>query len=90
VDVVALDGEALVVVEVKAEDCAAGWPPAAEGPHRRVDHAKRLRLLGAARFLARSRGLAGRPLRFDVVAVRLEGRRTRCTILRAAFRGSDR
>jgi putative endonuclease len=91
VDVVALDGETLVLVEVKAEAAPRATSPLpSAGADRRVDHGKRARLLGAARWLARSRGLAGRPLRFDVVAVRLEGRHTRCTILRSAFRGSDR
>jgi putative endonuclease len=95
VDLVALDGETLALVEVKA---ARGGPGEAEpaetvsapGPERRVDHAKRRRLALAARFLARSRGLSGRPVRFDVVVVRLEGWRARCTILRQAFRGSGR
>ena len=81
VDVVALDGETVALVEVKATR-ATGPSPA-----RRVDHAKRERLRGAWRCLAARRGWAGRPHRFDVVAVRFEGREALCTISKGWFTG---
>jgi putative endonuclease len=90
VDVVALDGDALVLVEVKAAAAPAVLPLGCARPGRRVDHRKRVRLVHAAHLLARARGLSERPLRFDVVEVRLERWRARCTILRGAFRGSGR
>jgi putative endonuclease len=81
VDVVALDGETVVLVEVKATR-AAGPSPA-----HRVDHAKRERLRGAWRVLSAHRRFARRPHRFDVVAVRAEGGALACAILRGAFSG---
>ncbi len=82
VDVVAIDGETLVLVEVKATGLAGG-----ESPARRVDPAKRRRLRGALARLAVRRGWATRPRRFDVVAVRMDGKRAECTILKGCFRG---
>jgi putative endonuclease len=79
VDLLALDGETLVVVEVKAT--AAGRDPA-----ERVDFAKRRRLHAARAWLACRRGFAGRPFRFDVVAVREEEGRLEARVLRGAFR----
>lgn len=95
IDLVALDGGALVVVEVKTTRRTAAAPPAAAGtraagpdPVDRVDHRKKARLVAAARALARAKGLSGLPIRFDVVAVRLAGWRSDCLILRQAFLGS--
>jgi putative endonuclease len=66
IDVVALDGETLCVIEVKARSGDRHGTPeeALDGPKRR-------RLRAAARDLLRSRGLAGRAHRFDLVAVDL-------------------
>ncbi len=86
IDLVAVDGGTLVVVEVKSSRSGEGGRHIAD----RVDHRKRLRLTGAARCIARSAGLAGLPIRFDVVVVRLAGWRPACTILRQAFLGSGR
>ena len=82
VDVVALDGETVALVEVKATKARAGPSPA-----QRVDHAKRRRVRGAWRCLTARRGWAGRPHRFDVVAVRFENGKPACTILQGAFTG---
>ena len=82
VDVLALDGETVALVEVKATSAAAGPFPA-----WRVDHAKRTRLRGAWRCLAARRGWAARPHRFDVVAVALDGPKPVCTILKGWFGG---
>ena len=79
VDLLALDGETLVLVEVKATT-RAGFDPA-----DRVDHAKRRRLRAARAWLARRRGFANRPFRFDVVAVTAEGRALRVALLRGGF-----
>jgi putative endonuclease len=80
IDLLALDGETLVLVEVKAT-ARAGFNPA-----DRVDRAKRRRLCAAKAWLARRRGFAGRPFRFDVVAVTAEGRALRVALLRGGFR----
>jgi putative endonuclease len=85
VDLVALDGETLVFVEVKASSTGEG--PDARRPSDRVDHAKRRRLLGASRVLRRG-PFADRPWRIDVAAVRFEGRRADVTLIRGAVAGS--
>ncbi len=74
VDVVALDGATLVVVEVKATASATA------APGDRVDHRKRERLRAAAASLLRAVPGKARPVRIDVVLVRLEGRRVRTEI----------
>jgi|GEM_PF-1233525 len=74
VDVVALDGATLVVVEVKATASAM------TAPGDRVDHRKRERLRAAAACLLRRVPGRARPVRIDVVLVRLEGRRARAEI----------
>jgi putative endonuclease len=82
VDVLALDGETVVLVEVKAT--------ARTGPGRpldRVDHRKRERLRAAWAWLAASKGLSGRPHRFDVVEVATGPGERRCEVRRGAFRG---
>ena len=76
IDVLALDGETLVLVEVKA---TAGAPAAALD---RVDRRKRRRLRGAWAALARAPRWAARPRRFDVVAVGLGGPRPTCVLHR--------
>ncbi|MBL9086976.1 MAG: YraN family protein [Planctomycetia bacterium] len=76
VDVLALDGETLVLVEVKA---TAGAPAAA---FDRVDRRKRRRLRGAWAALARSPRWAARPRRLDVVVVGFGGRRPACVLHR--------
>jgi putative endonuclease len=80
IDLLALDGETLVLVEVKST-ARAGFHPA-----DRVDRAKRRRLCAAKAWLARRRGFGSRPFRFDVVAVTAEGRALRVALLRGGFR----
>jgi putative endonuclease len=80
VDLVALEGETLVLVEVKAT-ASVGFDPA-----DRVDRAKRRRLCAARAWLAKRRGFTGRPFRFDVAAVRSEGGALRVAVLRGGFR----
>lgn len=63
IDIVADDGEAIVVVEVRAvrdED---------RDPLETVDGAKRRRLVRLAKLYAAARGLVDRPLRIDCVGV---------------------
>ena len=76
IDVLAVDGETLVLVEVKA---TVGAPAAALD---RVDRRKRRRMRGAWAALARDPRWAARPRRFDVVAVDLGGRRPACVLVR--------
>ena len=64
IDLVALDGETIVLVEVKTRRTDAGGPPAeAVGP------AKQRRLTRAALAYLKARGLLEQRARFDVVAV---------------------
>jgi putative endonuclease len=81
VDLLALDGETLVVVEVKSTSAPAGYDPA-----QRVGHAKRRRLRAARAWLAHRRGLRNRPFRFDVVTVREQDGLLHAHLLRGAFR----
>jgi putative endonuclease len=81
VDVVALDGDTLVLVEVKTVGARTAR---ARGPRE----GQRERLRGAWRRFAASGDAAGRPRRFDVVTVVFEGRRAAVTIRRGAFRGT--
>jgi Holliday junction resolvase-like predicted endonuclease len=80
VDVVALEGDAVVLVEVKAS--------AVEGsaPSRRVDARKAARLRAAWRALARTPAFSARPRRLDVVEVEVRGARATCRILRGHAR----
>lgn len=80
IDILALDGETLVVVEVKTTATAAGPPP-----ERRLGGAQRNRLLAAGRWLARRPGLRGRRVRHDLVAVLLEDGGPRVRVRRAWF-----
>jgi putative endonuclease len=83
VDVLALDGDTLVIVEVKTT--ATPSPTLLDAGPRRP---QRGRLRDAWRHLALGGDAGKRPRRFDVVAVRLDGRRATCTIRRGAFAGS--
>jgi putative endonuclease len=64
IDIVAVDGQALVFVEVKARLSAAFGPAEAA-----VGARKQARLVRAGLAFAMERDLLGRPMRFDVVAV---------------------
>lgn len=84
IDLLALDGETLVVVEVKASSVSDESDSlGSRRPLDRVDHAKRRRLAHAARAL-RGRRFTGRPRRIDAVSVLFDGRRSAVTIVRGA------
>ena len=88
IDLIALDGRALVFVEVKCRrDGTVGGP---ETPAAAVGHRKRAKLRGLAAAWLRERGYdvpRHRDLRFDVVGLRLDaaGRVTDYQHIRAAF-----
>jgi putative endonuclease len=88
IDLVALDGEALVFVEVKARRSGSVVGP--ETPATAVGPRKRARLRGLAAAWLRGRGYdvpGHRELRFDVVGLRLDaaGELVDYEHLRAAF-----
>lgn len=69
-DIVAMDGDAVVVCEVKTRSTDAFGPAvAAVGP----DKARRLRRLAA--LWLRERGVPGAPVRFDVIGVLVSQRK---------------
>jgi putative endonuclease len=73
IDLIALDGDTLVFVEVKAARAATSHGP--ERPALAVDRRKQLRLRRLARAWLSERELLPRfrSLRFDVVGLRLDG-----------------
>lgn len=81
VDIIAMDGEALVFIEVKSRsDHSFGRPEEAIGSKSR----KRLR--EAARIYAVNAKLDGAPIRFDVVAVDFTGGpKPRVELIKNAF-----
>lgn len=83
VDLVALHRDEVVFVEVKTR--------AAQGdePVEAVDARKRGRILRAARSYVARRRLEDRYLRFDIVAVRRNGRRFECRLIADAFGADD-
>lgn len=75
IDLIALDGEALVFVEVKARRAGSVGGP--ETPAGAVGARKRLKLRGLAAAWLRDRGYEvprHRELRFDVVGLRIDER----------------
>lgn len=80
IDLVALDGDTLVFVEVKARrSLLAGRPEEA------VDWRKERQIRRAAEMFARRSRVRDRPVRFDIVAITGEGRGRQIEILRDAF-----
>lgn len=80
IDIIALDGAALVFVEVKTR-AGDQFGLAAEA----VTWSKRRRMtLLAADFMTRH-GYANRACRFDVVAIAFDGERLACEVYRNAF-----
>lgn len=72
-DLVGQDGPVLVFVEVRSRSASLSQTPVAHALAS-IGAAKRRRLVRAARwYLATRPELAGRPARFDVVAVTLDG-----------------
>ena len=79
-DLVAWDGPTLVFVEVKSRSTDLHG-----APDRAIDELKRRKVAAAANDYRRRSGLAGQPVRFDVVAV-VFGEPETITHYRDAFR----
>lgn len=80
-DLVAQDGDVLAIVEVRYRSSDRYGGAAAS-----ITHAKRIRIIRAARMLlATRRELAGLRARFDVVVVSGPLDDLRCDLIRAAF-----
>jgi len=86
IDLLALDGRTIVVVEVKARTSDAFG-----SPEEAVDRGKRRALVHGARTFLSGKGLLGQPRRYDVAAVHLDGsgRATRTDWTRGAFDEGD-
>lgn len=80
IDVLALEGRVLAIVEVKTATAGQQQPP-----ETRLYYAQKERLRAAGRWLARHRGLRGYTVRHDLVAVTLQGIRAHVAIRRAWF-----
>lgn len=80
IDLVALDRDTIVFIEVKTRLDGRRWSPAAA-----VDERKRARIRRAATAFAAGHGAAGRPARFDVVAISGAGRARQIEILKDTF-----
>jgi len=61
------DRRTVVVVEVKARTVSGGDPPRL--PERAITRAKGRKLASLARVVSRRKGIQGRPVRIDVIAV---------------------
>jgi putative endonuclease len=80
IDLIAADGATLVFIEVKARrSLTAGTPLEA------VDARKQNRIRRAAQIYAARSGAHERPIRFDVVAIRWDGRDKQIELVRDAF-----
>ena len=80
-DLVALDGDSLAIIEVRYRATDRYGGAAAS-----ITHGKRLRIVRAARVLLATRpDLANLPARFDVVEVSGPVDDLRCDLIRAAF-----
>ena len=80
-DLVALDGDVLAIIEVRYRASDAFGGAAAS-----ITHAKRSRIVRAARFLlATYPPLAKLPARFDVIEVKGPADDLRCDLIRGAF-----
>jgi putative endonuclease len=86
IDLIATDGQRLIFVEVKTWRDAQGGHPA-----EAVTTEKQRRLRRAATLFLRSRDLAERPVRFDVIAITwpADSRRPHIEHFRGAFPGLD-
>ena len=83
VDLVCQDGDVICFVEVRSRSSAAqGSPLETVGP------AKARRVVAAATDWAARHGALDHPLRFDVVAVLLDGEEPRFELVRGAFDAS--
>jgi putative endonuclease len=83
IDLIARDGEAVVIIEVRTRG-AGSWI----GPLGSIDARKRLRLRAAGESLWRTRfkkDLRLQRMRFDIIAVHLDDREQPIEHIRAAF-----
>jgi putative endonuclease len=80
VDLIALQGSAVVFIEVKTRT-----QPGFGTPLEAVDHRKQRQILRAAQFYLSENRLHDRDARFDVVGVWLEDGRIRCELVKNAF-----
>ncbi|MEJ5348496.1 MAG: YraN family protein [Desulfosoma sp.] len=80
VDLVALDGKTYVFVEIRSLR-STRWGSAEES----ISRTKKLRVVRVALWYLKSRGLAGVPVRFDVVAVQWRGEDLRIRWIPGAF-----
>lgn len=80
IDLIALDGEVLVFIEVKARS-ADGYGD----PFDAVDDHKQHRVIRAAEWYVHENDLHGRDARFDVVGVWRDGGQLHCELIRDAF-----
>jgi putative endonuclease len=80
VDLVCADGETLCFVEVRSRASDEHGSPA-----ETIDRAKARRVARAAEDWSHRNGALERPIRFDVVAVRLADGRPSFELIRAAF-----
>jgi putative endonuclease len=85
VDLVCRDGEVICFVEVRSRTSTAQGSPL-----ETVGRAKARRVVAAATDWAARNGALAQPLRFDVVAVLLDGPEPRFELVRGAFDASGR
>lgn len=83
IDIVAIDGQTLVFVEVKARD-GLRYGPAAEA----VTAIKRRRIVATARDFLVRHGCRSQPCRFDVVAVHVSQEGPEVEVFQNAFDAS--
>jgi putative endonuclease len=80
IDIVAMDGEALVFVEVKTRRSRE-----AGAPHEAVDERKQKQIRRAAEIFATRYRADDVTMRFDIIAVDASGKRLEIELLRNAF-----
>jgi putative endonuclease len=80
IDLVALDGKAVVFIEVKTRT-----QPGFGSPFEAVDRRKQRQILRAAQFYLAEHRLQDRDARCDVVGVRWENGEVQCELIKNAF-----
>jgi putative endonuclease len=80
IDLVARQGQTLVIVEVKTRKSTRFG-----SPQEAVSAAKQAKLQRLAEYYIQQKGLTETPVRFDVVAVTLTGKDTQVEIISHAF-----
>ncbi len=84
IDCVAVHRGTVVFLEVKARATAAYGDPL-----EAVDRRKRRKLTRLAQYYVAEKNLHGAPLRFDVVAVRVDGGEPRVDVIENAFDAAE-